>query len=140
MTCSTRPPKESFRILFFMVIIFNLLLVSLKDQVLLKLLWRPQLFSVFNVSYPQGKRKTRVVKAKSFMPPRPSESPHTSTISSKSSHNSINILSRNTRLINCECDTVWRINFLRLVPPPPKCSFSEVGVFWDLSFVGSDRK
>lgn len=34
---SRRPPNEPSEILFFMVIIFNLLLVSLKDQVLQKL-------------------------------------------------------------------------------------------------------
>lgn len=35
--CSGRPPNEPFEILFFTIIIFNLLLVSLKDQVLQKL-------------------------------------------------------------------------------------------------------
>lgn len=57
MVCFSRPPKELFRILFSLVSIFNLLLVSLQDQVLLKLLWRQPSLSVLNVSYPQGKKK-----------------------------------------------------------------------------------
>lgn len=46
------------------------LLLSLKDQVLLQVLWRPQSFSGFNVSYPQGNRKTRAGRAKGFRLPR----------------------------------------------------------------------
>ena len=57
VACFRRPSKEPFKILLFMIIIFNLLPVSFKDQILQKLLWTPQLFSVFNVSYPQGKKK-----------------------------------------------------------------------------------
>lgn len=85
VACFRRPSKEPFKILLFMIIIFNLLHVSFKDQILQKLLWTPQLFSVFNVSYPQGKKKKpRALRAKVFVPLCPSEGPRISTISNKS--------------------------------------------------------
>lgn len=90
--------------------------------------------SVFNVSYPQGKSKTRTVRAKGFIPPHPSEGTHISA-SSKTSHNRINVLSRSIQLIHGEYDRVQRIFKAGLLPAT--CVFIGGWCFLGSTILGS---